>query len=282
MIHSNVSAERDPDERLGALKNNLARTKRVLVAYSGGVDSTFLLWAALETLGSEHVVAATARSPIIAARDLERAAKIAGQLGARHLFVPTQHLENPKFVANPRRRCYVCKKLILTRLADIAREEELLYVIEGSNQDDQSEYRPGTQAVREANVRSPLAEVGLTKADIRTLSHRVGLPTWDQPAQTCLATRFPYDQRITAEALAQVEAAEDVLHAIGFGQLRVRHHGAIARIEVSPAEIPRLARPEVSIRVTRELKKLGYRYICLDLAGYQRGNLEQTKDRDLE
>jgi uncharacterized protein len=226
------------------------------------------------------VLAATAHSPIIAARDLERAEEIAARLGAPHRFVPIEHLQHPQFVANPRRRCYFCKQAILARLVEVAREEGMTSVIEGSNLDDRSEYRPGSQAVHEAGVHSPLAEAGLTKAEIRTLSRQVGLPTWDQPAQTCLATRFPHDQRITAKALAQVEAAEDALHAIGFVQLRVRHHGPIARIEVTPAEIPRLALPEIAAQVTKELKKLGYTYVCLDLEGYRRGNLEWTKDRN--
>lgn len=280
MKHPTAAVEREVDDKLIALKGKLAKMGRVLVAYSGGADSTFLLWAALEALGPEHVLAVTARSPIIAARDLQRAEEIADRLGAPHRFVPIQHLDDPQFAANPQRRCYFCKKAILARLADVAHEEELTCVIEGSNLDDRGEYRPGSQAVREAGVRSPLAEAGLTKAEIRALSRRIGLPTWDQPAQTCLATRFPHDQHITAEALAQVEAAEDVLNAIGFSQFRVRHHGPIARIEVPPAEIPRLALPEIATQVTKELKNVGYDYVCLDLAGYRRGNLERTKDQN--
>jgi uncharacterized protein len=220
------------------------------------------------------VLAATGSCPIFSERALEAAAELARELGARHRFVSTGQLEDERFITNPPRRCYHCKHKIFTRLAELAREEGLAWVIEGSNLDDQDEYRPGTLAARELGVRSPLEEAGLVKAEIRTLSRRANLPTWNMPAQTCLATRFPHGAPITPEGLGQVEAAEEYLRELGFRNLRVRHHGPIARIEVRPEDVPRLADPAISAHVVARLKELGFRHITLDLEGYRRGSLE--------
>ncbi len=258
------------------MKKILSRMGSALVAYSGGVDSTFLLWATLDALGPERVLTATASSPIFSQRELEAAEEIAHRMGAPHRFVPTGQLEDEQFVRNPPRRCYFCKREIFARLAEVAQEERLACVVEGSNLDDRDEYRPGTQAAREVGVRSPLEEAGLTKAEIRSLSRRAGLPTWDRPAQTCLVTRFPYGTSITSEGLARVEAAESMLQETGFGELRVRHHGPIARIEVAAEEVARLAQPEVAARVVARFKGLGYLYVTLDLEGYRRGSLDSV------
>lgn len=268
------------DEKLNTLEQTLADMSNALVAYSGGVDSTFLLSAALEALGPERVLAVTASSPIVARRDLKRAQRIANQLGARHRVVPTHQLADPQFVDNPPERCYFCKRIIVARLAEVAREENLTCLIEGSNLDDKDEHRPGTRALREAGVRSPLTDAGLTKAEVRALSRHAGLPTWSQPAETCLATRIPHGRRVTQEALARVEAAEDLLRAMGFEQLRVRHHGVVARIEVAPAQIPRLAQLDVATRVVSRLKELGYAVVSLDLEGYRRESLEKVIESD--
>jgi uncharacterized protein len=187
-------------------------------------------------------------------------------------------MEDEQFLQNPPRRCYFCKLGILAQLVALAQEEGLVWVIEGTNADDADDYRPGMQAVEEtAGVRSPLEEAGLTKAEIRAISKELGLPTWDQPARPCLATRFPYDTRITAEGLARVEAAEVFLDELGFGDLRVRDHAAsgghVARIEVPPDEITRLAQPEVRAQIAARFKELGYAYVALDLEGYRRGSL---------
>jgi len=246
----------------------------VLVAYSGGVDSTLLLWAAVDALGADNVLAATAASSIIARREMIAAEQTARELGAHHCFVPSGQLEDRAFLRNPPHRCYLCKRIILSQLAEIAQEEELAQLVEGSNLYDRSEHRPGAKAVWEMGARSPLAAAQLTKEEIRSLSRGLGLSSWNKPAQPCLATRFPYGQPITAEGLARVEAAETLLYDVGFSNLRVRLHEIIARIEVPAEDIARLAQPDIAQQIVAGFKALGFSYVTLDLEGYRRGSLD--------
>jgi len=256
------------------LQDILKKLNSVLVAFSGGVDSTFLLSAAHEVLG-DCVLAVTAASPVHPRRELSQARRLAKRLGVRHRILRSREFDDPRFVGNDPRRCYYCKRGLFTALLGIAEEEGLAAVVDGSNRDDLDDYRPGAEALRELGIRSPLQEAGLTKEGIRQLSRRRGLDTWDHPAQACLASRIPYGTELKRGDLEMVERAEEALHDLGYRQVRVRHHqGGLARIEVDGEDLERLlaGRREV----VSALRDCGYLYVTLDLQGYRRGSLNEA------
>ena len=269
----NITAQLNNKSNL--LKDLLAQMERVLIAYSGGVDSTFLLKVAQEVLG-EQVLAVTITSPVYPAEETAQAKAFAQQLGVRHEVLTADNLTQPYFVNNPPDRCYWCKKDLFTLLANLAQEHHLNYVLDGTNVDDLGDFRPGMKAVQELGVRSPLKEAGLTKAEIRVLAREFGLPIWNKPSLACLASRFPYGTRITPENLGQVGQAERFLWQAGFTQVRVRHHDNIARIEVLAADIPKLAGESFRRQFVAYLKELGYAYVTLDLEGYRTGSLNEV------
>jgi len=249
-----------------------------IIAFSGGVDSTFLLHVAAETFkGSEgRALAVTARSSTYPAREMQEAVELAGMIGAPHRVIDSEELDIRGYSENPPNRCYYCKGELFGKLADIAGAEGYAAVLDGANADDVSDYRPGAKAARELNVRSLLQEVGLTKDEIRWLSKKAGLPTWNKPAFACLASRFPYGETITIDKLEMVNAAEQILRDTGFAQCRVRYHGDVARVELDTRDIPRVVEPETAELITRELKRIGFAYVCVDLTGYRTGAMNET------
>jgi len=262
-----------PDER--RLFDLLASFDSVIVAFSGGVDSAFLAWAATDVLGSSRALCVTADSPSYPDRHRQLALSLAQQFGLHHEIIHTSEIDRPDYRANPTNRCYFCKNELYSALSALAGARGFGTIVDGSNADDRGDYRPGRQAAREFGVRSPLDEAGLTKADIREWSRRAGLPTWDEPASACLSSRIPYHSEVTPEKLRLIELAETRLHDLGFRVCRVRHHGEQARVEIGRDELPRALDAETSELIVRELLTLGYQEVTIDPRGYRMGSLNE-------
>jgi len=261
----------DKKEKLNAILEEL---DSLLIAFSGGVDSTFLLAAAHEVIGG-RLLAVTAYSPVHPQREKDASRELAEAIGVEHIFIESEEMHDTGFVLNKPDRCYRCKVKLFGRLREIAVDRGLRHVAHGANADDVKDYRPGQKAADEMQIKAPLMDAGLTKNDIRTLSRKMGLTTWDKPAMACLATRIPYGDVLTVEKLKMVEQAESLLYEFGFGLCRVRHHGNLARIEVAPDIFDKLLQDDVRIEIVQRLKKIGYTHVAMDLEGYVQGSMNR-------
>ena len=273
------------DAKETRLRDLLAGYQSVIVAFSGGADSAYLAWAATGVLG-QSVLCVTADSPSYPDRHRQLALTVAREAGLRHEIIQTSELDRAEYRANPTNRCYYCKHELYTALTGIAADRGIAVLADGSNADDRGDYRPGRQAAREFGVRSPLDEVGLTKAEIRELSRRAGLRTWDEPASACLSSRIPYHSEVTREKLHAIECAENVLRSLGFRVFRVRHHELgvaegtdpvpmLARLEIASDELERALDSDLRSRIVHEIRAVGYRHVTIDLQGYRMGSLNE-------
>lgn len=267
--------------KIDSLKQILCGMKSMLVAYSGGIDSSLLLKIALDTLGPENVLAITAYSATYPAEEWETAKKLAQTIGARHLNILTQELQNDNFTQNPPERCYHCKLELFGKLREIAHSKGLSFVVDGANADDLNDFRPGMKACKELGVRSPLQEAGLTKAEIRETARILNLPNWDKPSMPCLSSRIPYGQTITPAKLHQVEEAERFLRSLDIPELRVRHHGTLARVEVPESLIEKLASSSLRQNIVDKLTALGFNYVTLDLKGLRTGSMNEVLSKEV-
>lgn len=275
--HHMTDLDKDLGQKLRKLKEHISQCAGALVAFSGGVDSTFLLKVTREVLG-ENVLAVTITGPVFPGKEIEEAQEIACVFNVEHLVVELDEMEEEHFRANPPDRCYHCKKNLFSVMTGIARQRGLACVFEASNMDDTRDYRPGMKAIDELGVRSPLIEANLTKQDIRALSKELELTTWDKLSMACFASRIPYNEPITPEKIEQVRKGEKYLCSLGFRQCRLRHHGTIARIEVAPDEFDRIVDEPIRRDLIAHVKGLGFKYVTIDLDGFRSGSLNEELD----